>query len=366
VRYSVAEAGDLYVLPLGPNLGGDGAPRRLTSENRRILGTAWTADGAGIVFSSNTGGTQALWQIALSGSPSRRLSVGQNGFFPAISPRTNRLVYSESVSDSNIWRVNLHAPSEPAVQLLASTRADYNATYSPDGRRIAFESSRSGNREVWVSDADGSNAVQLVDMGRSGSPRWSPDSQRIAFDSNVGGNWQIYAVSARGGRPERISSSAANDAKPSWSHDGNWIYFASNRSGVWQVWKMPVAGGPAQQVTRNGGHSYFESPDGKTIYYTKSDSNLSPLWKASTDGGEERQVLDSVSWWQFAVSHGGIHFVSWPRLQYADFATGRSKTILTFQKTTTAGLSISPDAHWLIYSQIDQGGSDLMLVENFR
>jgi Tol biopolymer transport system component len=202
-------------------------------------------------------------------------------------------------------------------------------------------------------------------MGRSGSPRWSPDGQRIAFDSNVVGHWQIYVVSAQGGRPERMTKSAANDVRPSWSRDGKWIYFGSTRSGVSQVWKMPSGGGPAEQVTRNGGQTAFESPVSPTIYYTNG-SNPSPLWKVPAEKGEESQVADSVTNSQFAVSRGGICFISWPRLQYLELSTGRTKTMLTLQKPALLGLTMSPDEHWLLYSQIDQGGSDLMLVENFR
>jgi Tol biopolymer transport system component/tRNA A-37 threonylcarbamoyl transferase component Bud32 len=366
LRYSAQFTADVYVLPITPDLRANGEPRRLTSDNVTIYGLAWTADGAAIVFSSERGGTRGLWQVDISGSASRRLSVGQNGVVPAISARGNRLVYSEAINDDNIWRVNLRDRSEPPVQLLASTRVDYNPSYSPDGSRIAFESGRSGNGEVWVSDADGTNPVQLVDMGRSGSPRWSPDGRRIAFDSSLGGSWQIYSVNARGGRPERMTNSAASDVRPSWSRDGKWIYFGSNRSGVWQVWKMPARGGPAEQVTRDGGHTAFESPDGKTIYYTKNDSNPCALWKVPVEGGEESQILPAITCLAFAVSPQGIYFVSSPKLQYLDFSTGRSRAILTTQKQPEFGLSVSPDEHWLLYTQLDHGGSDLMLVENFH
>ena len=251
--------------------------------------------------------------------------------------------------------------------MIASTRLDSNAQYSPDGKRIAFESNRYGNQEVWVCDADGSNAVQLVAIGRSGSPRWSPDSQRIAFDSNVDGNWQIYTVSAHGGRPQRVTKGAANDVRPSWSQDGKWVYFSSNRSGggqSWQIWKMPAGGGEARQVTKDGGYNPFESKDGKTIYYLKRNVDLGPLWKVPAEGGEESQVADGVG--SFVPSRGGIYFLSGKGLQYLDLSTGKSKTILTIEKAVFLGLTLSPDEHWLLYSQVDQRGSDLMLVDNFR
>lgn len=119
-----------------------------------------------------------------------------------------------------------------------------------------------------------------------------------------------------------MTKSAGNDTRPSWSHDGKWIYFSSTRSGVSQVWKMPAAGGPAEQVTRNGGQNPFESPDRRTIYYEKNGSNPSPLWKVPVEKGEESQVLDSISFSQFAVSLGGIYFLSWPQLQYFELSTG--------------------------------------------
>jgi Tol biopolymer transport system component/predicted Ser/Thr protein kinase len=370
VRYVGVGAGDLYVLPLAGNLSAKGEPRRLTSDNRTAFGIAWTADGREIVFSSNRGGAQALWRVGISGSGEpRRLSIGENGLSPRISRQGNRLVYSQAIADSNIWRVNLSDPLEPPSQWIASTRQETSSQYAPDGKKIAFESDRAGNQEVWLCDSDGSNPLQLVTLGRSGSPRWSPDGQRIVFDSNVEGHWQIYVVSAHGGRPQRMTKSLANDVRPSWSHDGNWIYFGSNRSGgsqPWQVWKMPAGGGEAVQVTRYGGYNPFESDDGKTIYFSKSDARFGPLWSVRTEGGGETAVLDSVLAGGFAVVRNGIYFVSRSSLRYYSFPTGISKSILTIEKPEGLGLTVSPDGHWLLYTQVDQGGSDLMLVENFR
>ena len=370
IRSSAFQASDVYVLPLAGDLTASAEPRRLTKDNRSISGISWTADGRALIFSSNHGGTLALRRMPVSGSKeSVPLSIGENGAMPSISRLGKRLAYSQSITDGNIWRVNLTDPWDPPAPFLASTRLDANPQYSLDGKRIAFESTRSGNQEVWVSDADGSNPVQLVTIGRSGSPRWSPDGQRIAFDSNVDGHWQIYMVSAQGGRPHRMTTGAADDVRPSWSPDGNSIYFASNRSGgnqTWQVWRMPAGGGPAVQVTRHGGYTAFPSTDGKLIYFVKDDRQLSPLWKAPAEGGEESQVLDAVFRVGFAVTPGGIYYFSQARLQYLEFSTGLSKSIMMTERPTILGLTVSPDGHWLLYAQNDQGGSDLMLVENFR
>ena len=143
---------------------------------------------------------------------------------------------SGEVFDANIWRLSLSGPgvaTGPPARFIASTRLDAAAQYSPDGKRIAFESDRSGVHGIWVSDADGSNAVELFSRAGAGSgtARWSPDGQRIAFDSNPEGNLDIYVIRASGGKPIRLTTDPADDDAPSWSRDGNWVYFASKRTG---------------------------------------------------------------------------------------------------------------------------------------
>ncbi len=88
---------------------------------------------------------------------------------PAISRIGNRLAYKRGPFDSNIWRLPLAGPgvaSGPPARFIASTRQDLAAQYSPDGKRIAFESDRSGVYGIWISDADGSHAVDLLFTAR--------------------------------------------------------------------------------------------------------------------------------------------------------------------------------------------------------
>jgi hypothetical protein len=84
------------------------------------------------------------------------------------------------------------------------------------------------------------------------------------------------------------------------------------------------------------------------------------------DGGEESKVLDSVTFMNFDVTLGGIYFISGPELRYFNFRTRTSRLIRKILKPPDRGMAVSPDEHWLIYTQIDQIGDDLMLVENFR
>ena len=101
--------------------------------------------------------------------------------------------------DTNIWRLPLSGSGVAAgapARFIASTRMDYTPQYSPDGHRIAFSSDSTGVTGIWVSDAEGANAVELFSQAGkvSGSPCWSPDGQRVAFDSNLEGNMDIYVI----------------------------------------------------------------------------------------------------------------------------------------------------------------------------
>jgi len=376
VRGTNAES-HLYVLALSHDLKSAGEPRRLPSRPGAnfISSPAWTADGREIIFSSIEAAVRkGLWRLAESGTrePERVAFVGDNSDSPAIARQGRRLAYTVATFDSNLWRVTLTGglPTGQPTRLIASTMADTNPQYSPDGKKVAFASTRSGSMEIWTSDADGTNAVQVSSFGsHSGTPRWSADSRRIVFDSNTGGRFQIYVVDASGGVPRRLTDTPNNEATPSFSRDGRRIYFSSLRTGRWEVWSMADDGGQPVQVTQTGGFAPLESADGQMLYYQKLQ-DVSDIWTAPVRGGDETKVIELVGPRQFAVGAEGIYSIrmteqGW-RLQFFDFASRSLRDLAPVNQLTGLGLTVSPDGRFLLYTQLDQAGSDLMLVENFR
>jgi dipeptidyl aminopeptidase/acylaminoacyl peptidase len=209
----------------------------------------------------------------------------------------------------------------------------------------------------------------------TGTPRWSPDGQWISFDSNSGGYWQIYVVGANGGKPRAMTSWELVNVVASWSRNGKWIYFTSKRTRTEEVWKMPFAAGDkeAVQVTHHGGTSSLESPDEKTLYFTKTNARFEfSLWKMPLDGGEEEEVLKSLHRYSFAVSGNIILYGTVSRrdnpseIKELDMTTGKTTTLFTMNKRIDLGLTVSPDLHYLLFTQLDYVGSDLMSVDNFR
>jgi len=349
-----------------------------------IGGQAWTPDGGSIVasWSPSQWGSGGLWRVPASGGVPEQLVVGgDNAFQPSISRRGNRLAFVQGFGDLDTWAIGMSGSpprGRSPRKVISSSRLDIEAQLSPDGSKITFSSDRSGNREIWICDRDGANALQLTRFGfANGVPRWSPDGRRIAFESDTGGGSDIYVLEVAGGLPRRVTTEASNDVQPSWSGDGRWIYFPSNRTGGFQVWKVPVGGGPAVQVTRNGGFLAFESPDGRLLYYAKLGAP--GIWSVPVNGGEERMVhrLPVAEYWDgWGVGRQGLYFVDveakpHPAIELFSFATRRVTRIAEVDTPPTewgrpAFLSISPDERSILYSRSENLGGDIVMVEGFR
>jgi len=373
-RFEVTRS-SLYVIDLPC-----GEPRLVTDFNTPE-GPCWTADSREIVFVSdpNTGET-ALWRIFADGGEPRRVPArGERVSQPTIS--RNRLAYASGSGNPDIRRMELagqDAMKAPSKPLFSWSSFECDQRISPDGSRIAFASDSSGNREIWVCNADGTKPMPLTHMkaGSTGSPDWSPDGKNIAFDSTKSGNNDVYVVSAEGGPVRRITTDPSEDAVPRWSRDGRWIYFGSNRSGSWMIWKVPSDGGKAIQITRDGGLASRESADGQFVYYYGYyNRQKNGIWRVPVSGGSETLVLDKQLFpLRWDLTDRGIYFIDgnarpMATICFYDFATRRVRNLAPVHSdpgfAAADGLSVSSDGKWLLYS----GGiysSDIMMIDNFR
>jgi len=354
----------------------DGTQAQLLRRDDGIFDIAWSRDERRIVFSSepNYG---ALWETPLA-RPSQIeiLPVGHDATELAAVPLGPGLAYVQASSNVNIWRLDLLASPPQARKLVASTRDQTAPSISPDGSMIAFGSTRSGVWEIWVSDADGSNAQKVTDLRHpsTGTPRWSPDGKLIAFDSRMGGEANIYLVDPRGGVPRKLNIDIRGNNLPSWSRDGAWIYFV-NGEDVFNstVWKVPSSGGHAVQIAKHAASFPLESPDGLYVYFARD----SKLWRARTDGSTEELVagVPQLSFLgdEWFPTEAGIYFLSHPDnktiINFFDLQTRKVQPIFTLEKPTPiwiGGMPVSKDGKFMLFPQVDQASSDLMLIENWR
>jgi len=382
IRQNSPITGDIYTVPVN-----GGEPRRITFDNARysfdsgiIGGLTWTSDGSELIFSSTRGGLPSLWRVAVAGGEPERLPVGgDNTYYPSVSLQGHRLSYTRVSGGTPIYRIETSAaPGQRpvATKFLSSTREDASPRYSPDGKRVAFQSDRSGNPEIWMCDSNGQNITQLTFFrkGVAGTAQWSPDGSQIAFDYRASGMSDVYVVNMNGGVPRRVTTEDSDDSVPSWSRDGKSLYFASNRTGALEVWKTPVEGGQAVQITKHGGFTAFESSDGHYIYFNKS-AGCPGVWKMPVDGGDEILVLNQSgagNWGQWSVADTGIYYINYQpdgiSVAFFNFSTEKTTRVVGLDNVNAfvGGLTSSPDGKQILYTQQDPVSSDIMLVEDFR
>src|SRR5262249_29099092 len=153
----------------------------------------------------------------------------------------------------DIWRLRLRSqhPEESATKLIYSTRLQRVPQYSPNGKKIVFESDRSGAHEIWLADADGGNLVQLTSFNGplTGNPSWCSDRGRIAFDSRASGSSAIYIEDVNERVSQQVKSDVQNLAIPAWSEDCQWLFASDGHDNLYQ---LSSEGGPATRISDKG------------------------------------------------------------------------------------------------------------------
>ena len=288
-------SGSISDIFIAPTVGG--APRRVTTDNADVLGVDWEPDGRHLVFSSDRAGGISVWRVSAEGNGEPVLLAGGGAKLkhPTVSRRTGIVAYED-------WQYEINLREQATVEKGAdapvaisptSDRWNFHPQISPDGRRLVFQSTRSGQYELWLSDRDGERARPLTRSAIYKSPaRWAPDSRRLVFAARSGGATEITVLNVEDGAVRTVARETAAVA-PVWSADGSFIYFGSLRSGVWQIWKVDASGGrAARQVTDNGGYAAMESPDGHWLYVARLDRV--GLWRRPVAGGPETLVSERV------------------------------------------------------------------------
>jgi TolB protein len=136
---------------------------------------------------------------------------------------------------------------------------DVAPTWNPKtGAQIAWVSGRSGLPHIYLMEADGSNPQELTEEGYAVSPSWSPNGQFLTFawirhyGPGAPGAQDIYIFDLASKRFVQLTHGAGRNDSPSWSPDGRHIVFQSNRSGNDQIWTMLADGTQQHQLTRGG------------------------------------------------------------------------------------------------------------------
>jgi serine/threonine protein kinase len=384
-RVNDRSIGSIWRLPIvsGLPIADENQKRLLTQTTEPMVCWNWTPDGRDLVICRVNAGRTLLWRYPLlSGSPSRVGGLDEEVTQTTVTRWANHILYAgEPPQNISIWQYPVPPATGTPKRLIASAKMDVDARYSPDGKNIAFSSSRAGEgqTDLWICANDGSNQHQLT-AGEDqlphaiGSPSWSPDGRWIAYDANFHEpKTGIYILDVLGGKPRRLTTPDAAGAVPSWSRDGRWIYYSSDREGQ-NIWKVSPAGGAPVQVTHDLGFESFESPDGKFLYFSGHGFQSRGIWRMPLPDGKPEPVtgLEGVTERNWEGSSKGIYFMlplKPPALELYNFSTRQVtqiRRVLTPLPGVYHGLAISPDGLNMLYLQVDPGRSNIMIVSNFQ
>lgn len=345
-----------------------GTPYKVTEFELETEGMSWLPDGEEIIVA---GGGQ-LFRVSVTEGTRQQMAItsGLDVSQPFVSPDGHLLAFRQNSKRwPDLFRLDIGQSAGKNAQakaVVSSSLDDSNGKISPDGNRIIFTSNRTGKRQIWISNIDGTNANPVADIPGSNPyhPAWSPDGAFIIYEG-------LNIISAAGGKPETIETIA--HIFPRFSADGKWIYFSSNHSGSNEIWKIPRKGGNPVQVTKNGGEAAYESADGQWVYYSRFwTPEKNGLFRIPVKGGEEQPVIDkAIHRRAWVLTDNGIYYylvnLGTLGLYFCDLSGEKRTKIAEFDLHTTDGyFDISPDGSWLLFAQREAPESDIMLIENFR
>ena len=317
---------------------------------------------AQIAFSSNRDGpahvihgwpTSDIYVMAADGKNQRRLTNNPaSDYSPSWSPDGKRIAFISDrdghVPEGRAWFTFeiyvMDANGNNQLNLTNNPHSDRSPSWSPDGKRIVFESDRNNDRghniEIYMMDADGSNLQRITNnFTEDRYPAWSPDGEHIAFSARREGHvvhnlditYEIYVMDADGGNQQRLTENRNNDWHPEWSPDGQRIAFAADRKGdgaKFDIYVMDADGDNQQKLTENrvGDSSPSWSPDGERIAFTSDRDGNGEIYVMDADGGNLQNLTnnphsDSGPAWlntPFSISPVGKKFTIWGWVKQLD------------------------------------------------
>jgi Tol biopolymer transport system component len=283
------------------------APRRLvqlTLSRAMEESPVFSPDGEEIAYAADCDGVRKIFVRQSSGGGEASVTSGPfDDIQPTWSPDGKTLAFVRARQngrklepgdvfgaylDGDIWTLDRETRRERKL-----VEDAYNPSFSPDGRRVAFDAPWAGQRRIWAVDAEGHNPKQLTNDVSEAivhvRPRWSPDGKRIVFQNKESTKFDIRVVDLATQKLMWITDDHFQDLQPAWSPSGRYIYFSSYRSGGLNLWRIAVTSGgkvrgAPQQLTTGAGQDLEPalSPDSSRLAFAIRRQNAD-LWLLPVD-----------------------------------------------------------------------------------
>jgi serine/threonine protein kinase len=233
----------------------------------RVGRVVWTKSADELLITAAEAGSEIfqIWKLSLSNGKTQNVTNSLTDYYNlSLNKDSTLLLGVEYKQNSGIFTASSEQPSQINPILGGGNYDGIGGVRWTADKHIIYVSTESGNRDVWMMDADGSNRRQLT------------------------------------------NDKAADDF-PSVSNDGKHIAFVSTRVGVPHIWRMNSSGGNLKQLTNKGGENLPTiTPDGSSVIYSSRTDNLQVLWRVSIEGGEPVQLTKEQTNWSSISPDGKL------------------------------------------------------------
>lgn len=279
----------------------NGAVRSLSTRRWESVGSiSWLGDSSGVIIAARddaSGNThrQQIWHLSYPAGEVRRLINDLSNYNSVhLAADSQSLVCVQLDEYSNIWIVDLAKGASATARQVTANRYDgIGLVWTPD-QKIVYRSLASGNPDIWMVDADGTNERQLTTDPRPDfQPVVTPDGRHIIFTSQRATTTNIWRMNADGSNQTQLTSGAV-DNEPSCSPDGEWVVYTSWSGERPTLWKVPVAGGSPIRITDYYTSAPVVSPDGQSIACSYRSKERGLEWSTAIvpfKGGQPSKVF---------------------------------------------------------------------------
>jgi Tol biopolymer transport system component/DNA-binding winged helix-turn-helix (wHTH) protein len=359
----------------------DGAERPLSDWRwAKVLALAWPADAGGLLidaFESPSRPGPQIWHLKYPGGETRRVTNDLNSYRGlSLTADARSLVTVQSDQYTNIWDAKDGNPRH-ARQLKLTPGGRFGSlsglSLTPEGG-IVYASNESGNYDIWIATADGVGRRQLTsDAHLDYAPSVSPDGRRVAFISDRTGRCRVWVMDIDGGNQTPLNDEVRD--RPRWSPDGRWLVYTAPESAP-VLWKIPAAGGEPVRLTDIAARNPAVSPDGRLVSFEHWDSESArrSLMVVPLEGGGPTRVLELgvtadlwASQWtpdgsalRFIDERGGVSNI-WRQA----LAGGAPQRLTDIQSGFLSDFVWSPRDERLIYAS-GVVVNDVVLISDFR
>ncbi|MGI9168050.1 MAG: protein kinase domain-containing protein, partial [Pyrinomonadaceae bacterium] len=282
----------------------DGTEKLLTNGKWfKVLQVAWLSDNSGLIMAATEKGEGALlWHVSYPEGNSRRITNDPSNYpsnYNSISltADSSKLVASRFEQRVNLWTTSAGDPGQIKQITFGGNHRYQRLAWTPDGK-IVFPSDASGDREIWMMDADGTGQKQLTADGRYNQlPTVSPDGRYVVFTSSSPSqeNRHIWRMNIDGSDPVQLTH-GEDEFGPQCSPDDRWVFYMSSASGKITIWKVSIDGGEPMQFTKEVSSWPDVSPDGTVVacWWWLSPNLPVKIAVIPFGGGEPVKFMDAL------------------------------------------------------------------------